>query len=592
MGMLADNKRWVVLAALVFAVHAAVSFFAPSGFALTYFADVVQTGLLFVIAALAFRNAVRSRGQVRAFWVLMTIGFGTWSVAQVMWAYFELVLKQPVPEPFMGDIVLFVHVVPLMAALVLRPHRTGEIRRLSLPTVDFLLLLLWWMFLYVFTVIPWQLFYDRAQYSISFNLLYTAENVALLIALGGLWLRSQNEWRPMYGHLFIGNALYLLSSQLINAAILGDKYYTGSLYDLPLVISMLWFIGVIAAAGKIGENAKRYDPNFTPQVDALVSRMAMVAIISIPAIAAWSYFGSRTPSQICRFRLATSLGAMLLMAVVLFAKQIMLDRERMRVLAESNENYTKLKRLQAQLVQSEKLAALGQLVSGAAHEINNPLTAILGYSDLISTDEQVDSTIRAHASKIRQQAIRTKDLVLNLLRFARQSDSAKKLVDVNTVVNDTLQLRDLDLQETAAIVERDLESGLPPVWADQTQLLDVCFQLVGNALHAVRGRENARVIIRTRHDSDSVFVEVSDNGEGVADPRRVFDPFYTTKGIGKGPGLGLSACYGMIKEHHGEISCENNRDCGAKFTVRLPLASRMAASTVLPAPKADETVNA
>ncbi len=587
--MTADQKPWIAVGACVLVAHAFVSIFVPPGFWLTYFADITQTTLQFVIAAVAFWNILRTRGHVRAFWILMTIGFGAWFVSQVMWAFYEIVLKQPVPEPFSGDIVLFVHVVPIMAALVLRPHSPDGIRRFSLPSVDFVLLLVWWMFLYVFTVIPWQLFYDRSQYSVSFNLLYMTENVALMVGLGILWQHCRNAWRSVYRNLFIGCALYLLSSQLINAAILRDKYHTGSLYDVPLVAAMVWFIWVNASAGQAGSGSSRGEQSPAPQVDVLVSRLAMIAIISIPAIAAWSYFRSGAPAPISRFRLAISLAAMVLMALVLFGKQVMLDRERMKLLAASHDNYDKLKRLQTQLVQSEKLAALGQLVSGAAHEINNPLTAILGYADLIASDAPAESSLSSHANKIKQQAHRTKDLVLNLLRFARQSDSAKQLVDVNAVVTDSLHLRELDMQSAHVEITPLLQAKMPPVWADQTQLLDVCFQLIGNALDAVNGRESAKVNIRTRYDNEHAFIEVADNGSGVADPGRVFDPFYTTKRFGKGPGLGLSACYGIIKEHRGDIFCENLPSGGACFSVRLPLADRM---SITPAQRATSTPEA
>lgn len=579
MGINSERKRWLAIGACVFVAHALVSVFVPAGFGLTCFADVTQTTLLFVLTAVAFGNVLRTRGNVRAFWVLMTAGFAAWFVAQFMWSYYEIVLERPVPEPFSGDIILFLHVVPMMAALVLRPHRSGEIRKLSLPSIDFVLLLFWWLFLYVFSVIPWQLFYDRGQYSVSFNLLYIAENVALMAGLGILSQHCSNECRRLYRNLFVGCALYLLSSQLINAAILTGKYHTGGLYDLSLVASMLWFIAVTVTAPSTRTASQADNKEATSHVDALVSRMAMVAIISIPAIAAWSYFYSGAPSQICRFRLATSLAAMVLMSLVLFAKQIVLDRERMRLLAESHESYARLKRLQTQLVQSEKLAALGQLVSGAAHEINNPLTAILGYADLIASDERNDPAVLAHATKIKQQAHRTKDLVLNLLRFARQSDSAKKLVDVNVVVNDTVQLRELEFKDTRVAIRRELANSIPPVWADQTQLLEVCFQLIVNALDAVRDRDHCSVAIRTSHKDGCAVIEVSDNGPGVADPARVFDPFYTTKRVGKGPGLGLSACYGIVKEHQGEILCENLPQGGARFSVRLPLA----ATVVIPA---------
>jgi two-component system NtrC family sensor kinase len=267
--------------------------------------------------------------------------------------------------------------------------------------------------------------------------------------------------------------------------------------------------------------------------------------------------------------------AIVMLGGLVFFKQFLLDRERVRLLAESRRAYADLQRVQAQLVQTEKLASIGQLVSGAAHEINNPLTAILGYSELMESDAAADETIRAHATKIKIQALRTKNLVSNLLKFARQSKPERKLVQMNTVAESALKLRELDEFGKPIRFVRELQPDLPWTWGDTAQLTDVCLQLLGNAADAL-GDKGGIITVRTYGDNGFVNLEVVDNGSGISEPNRVFDPFYTTKGPGKGPGLGLSVCYGIIADHKGEITAENVPDGGARFRVRLPMAQSFA----------------
>ncbi len=222
------------------------------------------------------------------------------------------------------------------------------------------------------------------------------------------------------------------------------------------------------------------------------------------------------------------------------------------------------------MVQSEKLVSLGQLAAGAAHEINNPLTAILGYSDLLADDPGLPERTRATAAKIREQARRTKNLVQNLLSFARQVPTERTLLDINTVVSNAVQLRALDLQGGDTRIEQQLESVLPGVRGDSNQLMQVFFNIIHNAVYAMSTSGGGVLTVRTMRDRGNVIVLFSDTGPGIKEPHRVFDPFYTTKPVGKGTGLGLSICYGIVREHGGNIICYNGQTGGAVFRVELP----------------------
>jgi two-component system NtrC family sensor kinase len=256
---------------------------------------------------------------------------------------------------------------------------------------------------------------------------------------------------------------------------------------------------------------------------------------------------------------------------LVFLRQHLADKERVRLLEQSEQSIENLQRLQTQLVQSEKLISLGQLAAGAAHEINNPLTAILGYSDLLADDESLPEKSRGIASKIRDQARRTKTLVGNLLSFARQVPAERTLLDLNTVVSNAVQLRALDLRAGTTKVELQLESVLPGVRGDGNQLMQVFFNIVNNAIDAMEAANGGGTLtIKTMRDRAYVVVLFSDNGPGIKEPHRVFDPFYTTKPVGKGTGLGLSICFGIVQEHAGRILCYNRQEGGAVFRVELP----------------------
>jgi two-component system NtrC family sensor kinase len=231
--------------------------------------------------------------------------------------------------------------------------------------------------------------------------------------------------------------------------------------------------------------------------------------------------------------------------------------------------------LQSKLMHAEKMAAVGQLVSGVAHEVNNPLTAILGFADLLMESTDIPETARKDLQVILQEAQRTKQIVQNLLSFARQMPPQRKPVQVNTILRRTVQLRAYDFNSHGVEIIERLDEDLPYVVGDAHQLQQVFLNILNNAYDAVRdtGRMAKIEIFTTARDS-VVEVQFRDNGHGIAHPDRIFDPFFTTKEVGKGTGLGLSICYGIVREHGGEILSHNNAGSeGATFVVRLPAAA-------------------
>jgi len=233
--------------------------------------------------------------------------------------------------------------------------------------------------------------------------------------------------------------------------------------------------------------------------------------------------------------------------------------------------------LQSKLMHAEKMAAVGQLVSGVAHEVNNPLTAILGFADLLMENSEIPESARKDLRVILQEAQRTKQIVQNLLSFARQMPPQRKPVQLNPILKRTLQLRSYDLQSRGVAVTETLRDHLPFIIGDSHQLQQVFLNILNNAYDAVRENSQARIEISTACNDNFVEVTFRDNGPGISHPERIFDPFFTTKRVGEGTGLGLSICYGIVKEHGGEILCWNNSDSvGATFTVRFPAVRELA----------------
>ncbi|HKE33982.1 MAG TPA: ATP-binding protein, partial [Candidatus Acidoferrum sp.] len=231
--------------------------------------------------------------------------------------------------------------------------------------------------------------------------------------------------------------------------------------------------------------------------------------------------------------------------------------------------------LQAKLAHAERMATIGRLVSGVAHEVNNPLAAILGFTDLLLENPDVPASAQEDLKIILQETQRTKDIVQDLLSFARQRPVQRELVQIHGVLRQTIKLRSYDFASHGVEVTEEFEEGLPPALGDVQQIQQVFLNILNNAYDAVQesGRRGS-IKIQTRRQGEMIDVAITDNGTGITDTQRIFDPFYTTKQAGKGTGLGLSICYGIVRAHGGEIQCWNNDDGeGSTFVVRIPVAT-------------------
>jgi diguanylate cyclase (GGDEF)-like protein len=319
-------RLWGALVAFLTLGQIAATVFVPRSLPLTLINDAIELILMLSALLVFVENGSASTRRARLFWILLAACWGVRVAAQAMWMYFDLVLRREAPNPFVGDILLFLSNIPALAALLLQPHLDPVEGRKSQGIVDFLLLLLWWLYLYLFFVIPWQyVVLDEARYGSNYNRLNGLLDVVLLLTLGFLWSHSFGRWKGFYATFFGAQLLITASGYLANQAIDEHLYYPGSWYDLPYAAALASFtvVGLLGLKGATTTTVPH-----KPRAPLQVPRLGMLAVLSLPVIGAWAVLLNRnTPSQVTQFRELATLGTMLAMAFLVFARQHQLGTE-------------------------------------------------------------------------------------------------------------------------------------------------------------------------------------------------------------------------------------------------------------------------
>jgi signal transduction histidine kinase len=567
------RHRWFAMAGGVTLASAVVSLAVPRGPALTAIFDVGYFLVTLAVGISMLANAWSTRGVNQRFWMLMGSGCILWAVDLAAWTYYEVMRHTDVPVTSCMDVFLFLHLIPMIAAIGLRPHRIEGQQKLRLGTLDFFLLLIWWVFLYAFLVFPSQyVSVDAVLHRKNFSLLYLVETGVFVLVLGIAGRGATGGWRMVYLNLMAASALYALDSQFLSLALANGQYYTGSLYDVPLLGTVSWL-----AATALSAREWKSEPAPAPAEDkwgAIALRLAMLAILSLPVLGLWALRWDDSPAPTRTFRLGTVLAAMLVMGVFVFVRQYLQDQALIHLLENSRRSFENEQRLQSHLVQREKLASLGQLVAGAAHEINHPLTAIMSYSEKLWSNQRLTSEQDALVRKIVSYSQRTRDLISSLLSFAQQGSGEKTMVDLCMLLQRSVQMRELQRHDQKVRIEIVIDPNVPKVWGDGHRLFQAFVQIVENAMDALEEAGGGVLRVSASLQGQDVVVQFSDSGPGIKEPHRVFDPFYTTKPIGKGTGLGLSAAYGVVQDHRGQITCHNKPEGGAVFVLHLPVAEK------------------
>ncbi len=338
---------------VVVCVHVVLSLLAPRGFALTAFGDILQNLILLCATVAVLSNVKRASSKARLFWALLGLGLVMWLVSQVMWTYLEVYARHEVPNPFVGDVILFLHIVPMMAAVAVQPHVQQDKRALRVGTLDFVLLFTWWLFLYLFVVIPWQYVYpNEIVYGRSFDLLYVGEQLVLAAGLMLVWRRSRGTWRSLYFNLFVALLLYCVASLVASEAIDLHLYYTGSLFDVPLVATMIWFVRIgLLPRDTAGQSSLDEVPSRGYEI--WKARLAMVTVFVTPLMMAWAQFGGDAPQSVRSYRLLLTVAVMLVMGSLVFVRQHLVDQEMLNLLRLSRQNLDEMCRLKDELENKE-----------------------------------------------------------------------------------------------------------------------------------------------------------------------------------------------------------------------------------------------
>jgi uncharacterized membrane protein YcjF (UPF0283 family) len=419
------HKILLGFAFVIFLSHLAVAAFARPSFWLTMLGDAFPC-LLLIVAILAVRENFRfHHGLLPLYWKLMAAGLFQMLLSQAYWFYFDSLRRYSSPSPVIGDTLFLLAHVFFLSAFVLRPHSASAGRDMRLRHLDFALLTFWWLALYGYFALPWQLvIQDFSKYNPTFYVLALVQHLMIITGLAVIWKRSRGLWRTFYGSFICLFVMTAVGNLWLSVAIDHGVYYAGSFYDTPFLLS-LFLVTVVATFGPFLQPEEDKTPNREINQSLWTARVAMVAILSLPVIALFGSFEKNVPEDVAAFRLRLVFGAMLLLSGLVFWKLTLLARELRRMVRLSRASLENLKSVQAQVTHSQKLAALGRLAAGATHEISNPLTAILGYSELLTDIPSLSPPDRESAMIIQKQVHCAQAAVNSLRNTLRNPDSLR-----------------------------------------------------------------------------------------------------------------------------------------------------------------------
>jgi signal transduction histidine kinase/ActR/RegA family two-component response regulator len=566
--------------------------------------DVAQLFPPIAYAGFTLWLARQCRGQVRMFWNLNAIHALMWATGQLLWTYLDL-FGGGVPVISPTDPLFFISSIPLAAALYGRPERDRPRWLFDIVLLDLVLIALFSAFVYIYFVVTIAVTDGREDlYNDNLTQLLNARN--LLLALWGTWVwrtAGSPVWRRMLGVYAIGLSISFVGGVVYDAVDQAGTYVPGALWDISFMAPYV----VLLLAAAMAYDSKLFEPEEeAPAMSKLpvVSMIAITLLIAIPAIDEIARRLLDVSPATEQLRTRVALAMMIPFGIVVVVREFLSRRALLRAGQE-------LSATRHQLVQREKLAAVGQLVSGVAHELNNPLQGVLGYAELMLASKpaaQDTEELRA----IRDNANRAAGIVRNLLTFAGRTTSARGWQQINRVVRDAITARESALQSSGIDLTLDAADRLPLVYIDAARLEDVITNLIQNAEAAITARREGKSLSRgvperapgaikisteLQPEPDRILVSVTDNGSGLKeeDLLRIFDPFFTTREVGKGTGLGLSVCYGIVREHGGQILVRNGEQGGAVFTIELPvmtesLVAATAAAAGMPIPPVEPRI--
>jgi len=390
-------KRWnplkisVVVAAILVAVLAAACVFLPRGLFLTGVSDI-SSGLLMLAALFPFAIlGLRSKGRMRWFWMLQAVGWALWFADQCVWIYYDLYLQHQMPPMHPADALLFLAGAPMMAGLLLRPHREPSAQSARLGILDFSLLFVWWLYLYTSQVVCWQYAYiNQDGYNRNFDLLSIVEACLFVAVLSVFWMQTSGKWRKFYAAFLVAVIFNYTWFFILNRALEKDIYFTGSWYDIPYSGSFALY----SVAAWLGAELVPAQETSEESYNSWMSNLSAIAVLSLPIVALYALLDPRLPDRASHFRVLVTLSAMFVMALLLFMKHRRLNIE---------------------------LRRTNQVLQEAS--LTDPLTGLRNRRYFSATIEaDVGQALRSHAD---QRDSHTRDLVFYLI----DADNFKEIND-------------------------------------------------------------------------------------------------------------------------------------------------------------------
>ena len=400
----------------------ATAVFPPGSYPLTIVGNVFPLCCGLLLTAQCLRNSRSAAGPLRIFWLLVAGSFALHILSQLYFGYFEVVKQQDVTGPW-GDCLFFLLAVPLLAALSVCPHSESAFSKLRFRYLDLVILLLWWLCLYSYFALPWSVVIpDDVKFTITNNVLLMTEHSVVLSVLGIYGWKSKGAWKYFYTQFFGAFLTFAAGGYFQNFIVTLNLYHSGGWYDFPLNIGLAWFVFLAENAGALTpEPAAPLQKRSAPGLWS--ARLAMLAMLSLPILAAAGFLSSGVPASITNFRLRLICFAIVALGTLVFIRLHGSEREIERLIKMAQSSVEELKSVQGRMVQSQKIVALGRLAAGAAHEINNPLTAIMGYAELLHEDTTLSAEEMRSAIKIKEEVRRAQAASLSFRQAGATSET-------------------------------------------------------------------------------------------------------------------------------------------------------------------------